>query len=212
MPVCSESRLSSGSSRWAATSSNSEFPISAVSIPYLGPAAQCGPLPYWDTCRPPRRLPAMSMPRSGASCPRPTASFIRVRGRRGVGMSQSCEVAWEIRRRESRRVLSVARTLLRRVSEIVPEFAEEGGFPARAHDAGDRLATLEHDQGRDGHHLILLSGQGVGVNVELGHGEAFDVLGGDLFEHWCHGAAGATPLGPEVHQYGCGAFEDVGHR
>src|SRR6185312_7627112 len=35
MPVCSESTLSSGSSRWAPTSSNSEIPISAVSIPYL---------------------------------------------------------------------------------------------------------------------------------------------------------------------------------
>ena len=102
--------------------------------------------------------------------------------------------------------------LLRRVSEIVAEFAEERRFSPRAHHAGNGFASLEHDQGGDGHHLVLLSGQGVSVNVELGHGEAFDVFGGDLFEHWCHGAAGSTPWGPEVHQYGCGTVEDVGRK
>jgi hypothetical protein len=78
----------------------------------------------------------------------------------------------------------------------LPRASTEGRFSARAHDAGDRLAIVEHDRGGDGHHLVLLSGQGVSVNVELGRGEALDVFGRNLFKHWCHGAAWATPLGP----------------
>lgn len=147
-----------------------------------------------------------------ASCPRPAASFTRVSGWRRVAMWLFLCTRLAATPAGSGACVECGANASAQGSEIVAEFAEESGFTARAHDTGDRLATLEQDQSRDGHHLVLLNGQGVGVNVELGHGEALDVLGGDFFEHRCHGTAGAAPLRPEVHQYGCGAFEDVGHK
>src|SRR4051794_32832862 len=89
-----------------------------------------------------------------------------------------------------------------RSSDELGEVLEQLALALGADEALHLLAVLEHQEGRDAHHVEAPSGVGVVVDVELADGELALLLAGDLGERGGDHLAGTTPLGPEVDEHG----------
>ena len=97
----------------------------------------------------------------------------------------------------------------RPLGDEVLEVADDRGLRLGADDGLGDLATLVHVQGRDGHDAVLGGRTRVLVDVELDDLDLVAVLGGDRLEGRRDLAARTAPGGPEVHQDGLVALEDV---
>src|SRR5205085_3308336 len=70
----------------------------------------------------------------------------------------------------------------------------------RADHLTDRDPVFEEEQRRNGAHLVLGRGGGVGVDVDLGELDLALVLVGELLDDGADGSARGAPRGPEVDQ------------
>jgi hypothetical protein len=74
---------------------------------------------------------------------------------------------------------------------------------------GGDLPALEHQQGRDAPNAVLRGDFRVLIDVQLDDLDLSSEFGGDFLERGRNHAAGAAPLGPEIHHDRLGGVENL---